>query len=138
MTKPILYVDMEGPIITPGGHDNHRVGGGISDYAHNFMHWAIGKFDVRWLTCGSPRTAFHVANILKLPDDAIPFTSFRVVKTDAIDPKSNFCWLDNVLIPSEVDWVARHGHAERVITVDPLVGVQPEHRAKLEKFLTSP
>ena len=135
--KPILYVDIEGPIITPGGHDNHRLGGGISDYAKTFLHWATDKFDVRWLTCRSPRDAFHVADVLKLRGDAIPFTSFDVLKTDAIDPRSNFYWLDSVLIPSEVDWVARHGHHDRVITVNPLHGVQPEHREKLERALTN-
>lgn len=136
MSKPVLYVGLDGPILIPS-HDRQDVflQRGIADYAKPFMHWAKEHFDVRWLADSGPRDAFYTARRLSLPDDAVSAASFSLNKTDAINPRDDFYWLDGALIPDEVTWLQRHGHEGRFIQVDSRVGVTPAHKELLSKKL---
>ena len=130
MTMPKLYIELSGPILIPS--DGDMV---VAPYAKPFMHWATQHFNVQWLTDHSPRDAFNVAKHLALPADKVPVRGFDVTKTEVLQPHENFYWIDSELIPDEVAWLAKHGHFDRFISVDPLKGITSEHKDKLEALL---
>ena len=137
MTKPTLYIGLDGPVLVPSEHPDIFLKMGLGSYAKPFMHWAKGHFDVRYLTDRSPGEAFHASSLMALPEDAVPVHGFEVSKTEVLEHQSHpdFYWLDAELIPKEVAWLAEHGHVNRFLSVDPMVGVQPEHKAVLEKLI---
>jgi hypothetical protein len=136
VSKPILYVGLDGPILIPSlDHQDVFLQRGVADYAKPFMHWAKEHFDVRWLAESGPRDAFYTARRLSLPDDAVAPASFELSKTEAINPKENFYWIDGALIPEEVAWLRHHGHEARFVHVDPHVGVTPAHKELLSQKL---
>ena len=133
-TKPILYVGLDGPLLIPHTHPDVFLKMGIAEYAKPFLHWAKDHFDVRYLTDRSPGEAFRLSSLLALPEDAIPVHGFEVSKTEVLEPRHDFYWIDSELIPKEVAWLAEHGHVNRFLPVDPMVGVRPEHKAALEQL----
>lgn len=135
MSKPILYLALDGPILVPGKTPDPYLDAGVAEYAKSFVHWAKDHFNVRWITDRAPGHAFHVAKKLALPADAIPVLGFDVTKSEVISPKENFYWVDGPLIPGEVTWLTQHGHTDRFVSVDPMKGVTPEHKIALEKIL---
>ena len=136
VNKPVLYVGLDGPILIPSlDHQDVFLQRGVADYAKSFMHWAKEHFDVRWLAESGPRDAFYTARRLSLPDDAVAAASFQLSKTEAINPKENFYWIDGALIPSEVAWLQTHGHEHRFVHVDSRVGVTPAHTEQLSAKL---
>jgi len=134
--KPTLYIGLDGPILIPS-LDNLDVflQRGIADYAKSFMHWAKEHFVIHWLSEGGHREAFYTARRLALPEDAVSSSSFRTAKTDAINPRESFYWIDGPLLPAEVEWLKRHGHESRYIRVDPAVGLTPAHKDLLSQKL---
>lgn len=136
--KPALFIELNGPVLIPShGNADPVLRAEISDYAKAFLHWATQHFHVAWLTDRSPRDAFHVAEKLGLAQDAVSCHGFDVSKIEVLDKTQhkNFAWLDSELIPAEVAWLAKHGHTDQFFSVDPLVGVTPEHKKQLEEFL---
>jgi hypothetical protein len=136
VSKPTLYVGLHGPILVPSlEHQDVFLQKGFADYAKPFMHWAKEHFAVRWLAESGPREAFYTARRLSLPDDAVAAVSFELNKTEAINPKENFYWIDGALIPEEVEWLRRHGHEARFVQVDARVGVTSAHKELLSRKL---
>lgn len=136
MTKPILYVSLDGPILIPSlDHQDVFLQRGVADFAKTFMHWAKEHFDVRWLAETGPRDAFYTARRLSLPDDAVSAASFDASKTEAINPRENFFWIDGSLTPPEMAWLRAHGLEHRFVHVDPHVGVTPAHKEQLSQKL---
>jgi hypothetical protein len=135
MSRPILYLALDGPILVPDTKHDPYVDAGIAEYSKSFVHWAKDNFRTRWLTDRAPGHAFHVAKQLGLSEDAIPVLGFDVSKTEVISPEENFYWVDGPLIPGEVSWLAQHGHTGRFISVDPAKGITPEHKSALEALI---
>ena len=109
---------------------------GIAKYAKPFMHWANQHFNVHWLTDRAPGDAFYVADKLELPRDAVAYAAYDITKTEALNPKDEFYWVDdNLLIPDEMNWLTQHGNLHRFLPVDPLQGITPEHKTQLEMLL---
>lgn len=137
MTKPILYVALHGPILVPSLDEQDAfLRKKIAPYAKPFMHWAKEHFDVRWLSETGARDAVYTASRLALPADAVPVTPFQDSKVERISPRENFYWIDGALIPSEASWLAEHGCHDRLLQVDPLVGVTPAHKEHLQQKIS--
>jgi hypothetical protein len=132
--KPKLFLALDGPVLIPSSlHDRDAyLGSAVAPYAKAFLHWATQHFDVRWLSERGPAHAAYVANLLSLPADRIPFAGYLDSKVEAISPHKDFYWVDSELIPHEVSWLAQHGHVDRLITVDPSVGVSTDVKKALE------
>jgi hypothetical protein len=137
MNKPTLYVALKGPLLVPSQHPNEFLGAGIADYAKAFLTWASGKFDVQVLTDENPRHVFFLADHLGLHTESLRPRGYELAKTELMHPNTEFYWVDSELIPSEVAWLARHGHVDRFLSVDPTVGVIPRHREALEGLTRS-
>jgi hypothetical protein len=103
---PLLYLDIDGVVLHrrhPGMFDRFELAPGCVD----FLEWAISRFRCRWLSmrCRSgsldgSRRAFRSAGA-PLDDtrwailDLIEPAAWSINKTEAIDPRSDFWWLDD-------------------------------------------
>ena len=132
--KPKLFLALDGPVLIPSSlHDRDAyLGASVAPYAKAFLHWASQHFDVRWLSDRGAAPAAYVANLLSLPADKIRIAGYLDSKVEAISPHHDFYWVDSELIPHEVSWLAQHGHVDRLITVDPSVGVSTDVKKALE------
>jgi hypothetical protein len=118
VVRPILFIDIDG-VLLRRRHSGMFDGFELAPHCHEFLEWATARFRCRWLSSrcrqgfldGSHR-AFRQAGapvadprwqVLHLVKPA----TWSVNKTEAIDPVSDFWWLDDD--PSERDrqWLAR-------------------------------
>lgn len=134
-TKPKLYVALDGVVLAPRGDHDAFLQANVAAYAKPFLHWATHRFDVQLLTDRSHREALHAMRRMDLPEHAVTAVGYEDNKTDAFHPKSDFYWVDAILLPSEIAWLAQHGRVDRAITVNPHHGVQPEDKERLENAL---
>lgn len=132
MSKPKLYLAVSGPLLIPSQSPDPYLGTGIAEYARPFLAWAHERFDVHLLTDDHPRHVHYLTQKLGFPGDALPPHTFDLNKADVINPHDDFYWVDSELIPGEVAWLAKHGHYDRFLSVDPTVGITHEHKKKLE------
>jgi len=129
--KPKLYVALEGPILLPGTPDS-GFKPAVASYAKSFLHWAKDRFNVVILTDSALREGLRVISEMGL---ALPVRGYVDSKTEALDPQEHYFWVDAELIPSEVAFLAQHGHHPRFLQVDSTKGVTPEIKTKLEGYI---
>jgi hypothetical protein len=121
--------------LVPAANSHERdeyLGAAIAPYAKSFLHWATQHFDVRWLSDRGAASSIYTAKLLSLPSDSVHIAGYTDSKIEAIAPHHDFYWVDSELIPHEVSWLAQHGHVDRLISVDPMVGVSTDAKAALE------
>jgi hypothetical protein len=56
---------------------------------------------------------------------------------EALAHHKDFYWVDSELIPHEVSWLAQHGHVDRLLSVDPVIGVSTDTKKALEARLAN-
>jgi hypothetical protein len=127
MKKPILFISMEA-LLVPGETVEPILRAEIAPFAKAFMHWATQHFQVQLLTERNPREAFHLIDVLGLPEDSVPVKTFLDSKTEAMSHKDNFYWIDSILIPAEVTWLSQHNLTARFKSVEPENGITIEHK----------
>lgn len=133
-TKPKLFIGLDGPVLVPADANDRDeyLGAAVASYAKPFLHWATQHFDVRWLSDRGGPHAHYVTRLLSLPENRIRIAGFHDSKVEALAPHKDFYWVDSELIPGEVSWLAQHGHADRLIQVDPVLGVSADVKKALE------
>lgn len=138
--RPKLFVGLDGPVLVPGDimTRDEYLGAAIAPYARPFMHWATQHFDVHWLSDRGAAAATYITQLLGLPADKVRIAGFMDSKVEALEPHKNFFWVDSELIPHELSWLAQHGHVDRLISVDPSVGVSTDAKKALEAHLVNP
>jgi hypothetical protein len=129
---PRLYLDIDGVLLRRRrGNFRMRDAFEVAPYALLFLTWAIGNFDVRWLSarcqlgdaqqvCDAFRYALPAT---ELPADwrfveAIPAVRWGTRKIDAIDLSSDFYWLDDAHGDEALAVLTKHGRADRAIHVN--------------------
>ena len=127
-TVPLLYLDIDG-VLLRRRHSGMFDAFEIAPDCVDFLEWATVIFRCRWLSTrcrvGWPdgtRRAFHQAGA-RLDDprwrvlDQIEQALWNANKTEAIDPASDFWWLDDD--PTEIDrrWLRTHNRDDRLIQV---------------------
>jgi len=138
--KPKLFLALDGPVLVPATNTHERdeyLGAAIAPYAKSFIHWAAQHFDVRWLSDQGAAPAIYVASLLSLPADKVHVAGFVDSKVEALAAHKDFYWVDSELTPHEVSWLAQHSHMDRLITVDPLIGVSMDAKKALETRVVS-
>jgi hypothetical protein len=124
----ILFLDIDGVLLRrrqSGVFDAFEV----APCCLSFLEWATSRFRCRWLSTrcrqGWPegaRRAFRLAGA-RLDDprwqvlNLIEPAAWMVSKTEAMDPNSNFWWVDDD--PTEEDrmWLRAHNREDRLIEV---------------------
>ena len=126
--RTILFLDIDGVLLThrnPGMFDAFALAPGCLE----FLEWATARFRCRWLTSrartGWPdgiRRAFRAAGA-PLDDprwavlDPIESAAWSINKSEALDPKSEFWWVDDAASPNDRAWLREHGCEDRLIEI---------------------
>lgn len=126
--RPTLLLDIDGILLQrrrSGMFDTFQVAPGCLE----FLEWATAKYQCRWLSTrcrhGFPdgsRRAFRLAGVpLHEPRwsvlDLIEPAQWSAQKTEAIDPKSDFWWLDDNPTEHDRAWLRAHDRQDRLIEV---------------------
>ena len=114
-----IYLDVDGVLLGDSGGNTV-----LAHHASAFVEFILGRFDVYWLTTHCQGDAAAVLTYLSphTPPDLIRKlqlvrpTSFRVVKTEALD--GDFYWLEDSPLSIEVSDLQRRGLTERWIEVN--------------------
>ena len=125
---PFLYIDIDGVVLNrrhSGMFDAFELAPGCLE----FLHWATARFRCLWLSTrcregwsDGSRRAFRLAGApLDEPRwrvlDMIEPEAWQVSKTEAIDPASDFWWIDDDPTETDWDWLRVHGRADRLIEI---------------------
>jgi hypothetical protein len=116
-TRPILYLDVDGVLLA----------GTLAKHAEKFLGYCVGHYECRWLTTrcrdGDARPLMrHLGRfagdaLLQLAGLVRP-TTWNTLKTDAIDPLSDFYWVDDCPLQSEQQWLVANEVFDRWIQAD--------------------
>lgn len=139
MTKPKskLYIDIDGVLLGKKTPDDHEIC--LASGARDFLVYALWHFDCYWLTSHANRgDARPALEALKPYGDKVfmemaklvkPVT-WKTLKTEAIDLKSDFYWLDDQLLQTEREVLEKAGKLDRWIRVDTRANFTDLIRAK--------
>jgi len=125
---PLLYLDIDG-VLLRRRHSGMLDGFELAPGCIDFLEWATSRFWCRWLSMrcrpgflDGSRRAFRAAGA-PLDDrrwavlNRIEPAGWRVNKTEAIDPKSDFWWVDDNVTEYDRDWPRVHDRQDRLIEV---------------------
>jgi len=124
-TRPILYLDVDGVLLGRGDPGDPAVV--PARHAESFLAFCTKRYDCRWLTthCREGDTgavmrhlARYAGEDLLAPARGVGPTTWRTLKTEVIDPDSDFLVIDDGLLQVEQEWLARHGILDRWIRAD--------------------
>lgn len=104
-----VYLDIDGVILTRGGAPAFHL--------EKFLKHLISNYSVFWLTSRCHGDSKYTVDYLSkfVPEEIIPLlekikpTNFTLDKTEAIDFKSEFYWLDDELFDSEKNTLQNRG-----------------------------
>ncbi|UOR06646.1 hypothetical protein MUN82_05985 [Hymenobacter aerilatus] len=115
-----LYLDIDGVLLT-AKHTQAAPG------VDMFVDFVTSSFACHWLTThckgdSAPALRYltrylHPATVERLRHTVQP-TNWDALKTEAIDVKAAFYWLDDQPFQAEVAYLQTHGVADRLLTVN--------------------
>lgn len=120
-----LYIDVDGVLV--GKHDPRDTALVLARHAEELLRYSLEHFECFWLTShcryGDASRLLRHLKPLATPAEyqlllQIEPTSWQTAKTDAIDLKSEFYWLDDRLLQFEIELLQRQGILYRWIHVD--------------------
>jgi len=113
-----IYLDIDGVLITKDGQPANYVG--------EFLEYMVSNHDVYWLTThcqGDNRQVIrYLAN--KLPKECFQFldkiqpTSWKTLKTEAIDYTKEFLWFDDYIMQSEINILEQNNVLRSFVQID--------------------
>lgn len=115
-----LYLDIDGVLLTA---KHTRAADGVDE----FVDFVTTHFECYWLTThckGDSRTAlkylmqFMQPKTIKKLEDAVLPTNWETLKTEALDFKSDFYWLDDNPLQVEQAGLKENGVSDRLILIN--------------------
>ena len=121
----LLYLDVDGVLLGRVAPNDIRVC--LADSAREFLEFVLKHFTCFWLTshCRNGDSS-DVINLLKRYADtsvielasSVRPTTWHGLKTEVINPTTDFYWLDDNPIAEEIRWLEMNGVLDRLIWVD--------------------
>ena len=124
----LLYLDIDGVLLRrrhSGMFDGFELAPGCLD----FLEWATSRFRCHWFSMrcrpgflDGSRRAFRAAGA-PLDDprwavlNRIEPAAWSIHKTEAIDPASEFWWVDDNVTEDDLDWLRAHHREDRLTQV---------------------
>ena len=125
MKTKYLYLDVDGVLL--GKNDPGDVEIVLARHAAEFLEYCLGHYECYWLTThGKEEDAAPVIKQLNAYTDgsvrslidAVRPTAWKTLKTEAIDLKSDFYWIDDGILQCEKEILKRNNVFSRWIEVD--------------------
>jgi uncharacterized protein with von Willebrand factor type A (vWA) domain len=121
----ILFLDIDGVLLGKARPSDTEVV--LAKYAKEFLEYSLQHYQCFWLTthCHDGDST-PVINLLKryAPDNIIILAkdispvSWKTLKTEVIDINSDFYWVDDQLLWSEIQWLKKNNVLDRWLQVD--------------------
>lgn len=113
-----IYLDIDGVLITKGGHP--------ANFVDEFLRYTVSNYIVYWLTTHCRTGGNNAISYLqdKLPQETIKLiqiikpTNWSTLKTEAINFNQDFLWLDDYIMNAEIDVLEKNKSTENYIKVD--------------------
>lgn len=125
MGDKLLYLDIDGVLLGKQHPDDAEIV--LANHAEEFLRYCLNNFTCYWLTTHCRPSSEHsvleafsgyadgaVFELLK----KIKTSSWNMLKTEAIDFSSDFHWIDDQPIYSEIEVLRRHNALDRWIQID--------------------
>ena len=110
-----LYIDIDGVLLKL--RDPHH-----ADYAEEFISYIVEHFDCYWLTTHTAPTIEYLSEYFTdIVIEKLKFikpTMWGALKTDAIDFSSEFIWLDDYIMNTELSVLKENDCIDSVYKVD--------------------
>ena len=120
-----MYIDVDGVLLGKSKCDDPEIV--LANYAVEFLEYCLERYSCCWLTthCKEGDIAPVVDYLGPYVDNyglellkSINPVKWDVLKTEAIDLKSNFYWIDDQLLQSEIDVLENSNVLNRWIQVN--------------------
>jgi hypothetical protein len=128
-TLPILFIDIDG-VMLRRRHLGMFDGFELAPHCLEFLEFATARFTCRWLSSrcrqgflDGSRRAFRAAGTpLDDPRWAVVLNQIEPAlwsarKIEAIDPASDFWWVDDDPTEEDRDWLLSHNRQDRLIEI---------------------
>ncbi len=116
--KPVLYIDIDGVLLTKNQTLPH--------HAEKFVSFISINFDCYWLTthCKGDKAdplrylkSYYSESLIHCVEK-INATDWNTLKTEAINFKSNFLWIDDFVLESERQILEKNNCEKSLILID--------------------
>lgn len=103
-SKPVLYLDIDDTLISWRGGSPHAAQG-----AHDFLMWAVGVYEVRWLTTWCPSGELDdslradLAKMLQIDDDLL--RRIRGLNWEGLRKIDGIAWLEHLVMDRPFLWI---------------------------------
>ncbi len=125
LNKRILFLDVDGVLLGKAGPDDSEII--LAKHAAEFLQYCLQNFDCFWLTThchdGDSKHITDLMNryagkaVMEMVKEIRP-VSWRTLKTEAIDVESDFYWIDDAPLWSEILWLENDNVLKRWLMVD--------------------
>ncbi len=118
ISKKIIYLDIDGVILTKGGMP--------AAHLEEMLTYITKNYSVFWLTSRCKGDSIYTVSYLSkfIPKELIPLikkinpTDYRIDKTEAINWEKDFFWLDDELFDSEKRTLTDKGKFHSWVEID--------------------
>jgi len=125
MNSRLLYLDIDGVLLGKARPGDAEIV--LARYAEEFLTYSLQHYHCFWLTthCHNGDSAdvinllkrYAGEKVIKMAKDIGP-VYWKTLKTEAIDVKSDFYWIDDQLLWSEIQWLKKNNVFDRWIQTD--------------------
>lgn len=124
MAQTKLFLDVDGVLLGKNAPGDARVV--LARHTEEFVDFILEHFDCYWLTTHCSGDAGPVLRHLKpycSPElltklKTLKLTKWATLKTEALEGLTEFVWLDDAPLATELQWLKRKGFSKRLVRVD--------------------